>query len=204
MFVLFSKYSRPPKSRFREKSVQPHWICQSSAPAQIWPFYTSAPWARTRRFWCLVAGDRERRVYYIHSVLFPNFSHSPVQFSHSVLSSSLQSHGLQHARLPCPSPSPRACSNSRPLSRCCHPTISSRVIPFFSCLQSFPASGSLLKSAVHIRWSNYWSFGFSSILLIKYSGLISFRIDWFDLLAVKGLPRVFSNTTVQKHQFFSV
>ena len=67
-------------------------------------------------------------------------------FSHSVMSNSLQTHGLQHARLPCPSPSPGACSNSCPLSRWCHPTISSSVVPFFSCLQSFPVSRSLLMS----------------------------------------------------------
>ena len=65
-----------------------------------------------------------------------------VQFSHSVMPESLQPHGLQHARLPCPSPTPRACSNSCPSGQWCHPTISSSVIPFSSCLQSFPASGS--------------------------------------------------------------
>ena len=69
------------------------------------------------------------------------FSHNKVQFSHSCLSSSLQLHVLQHARLPCPSPTPSACSNSCPSSRWCHQTISSSVIPFSSCLQSFPASG---------------------------------------------------------------
>ena len=70
------------------------------------------------------------------------YQFSSVQFIHSVLSNSLWPHGLQHTRLPCPSPAPGACSNSYPLSRLCHPTISSSVIPFFSCLQSFPASGS--------------------------------------------------------------
>ena len=70
----------------------------------------------------------------------------PVQFSHSVTSDSLQPHGLQHSRLPCPSVSPRACSNSYPLSQWCHPTISSSVIPLSSHLQSFPASGSFLMS----------------------------------------------------------
>ena len=67
---------------------------------------------------------------------------SSVQFSRSVVSDSLQPHGLQHARHPCPSPAPGACSNSSPLSRWCHPIISSSVVPFSSCLQSFPASGS--------------------------------------------------------------
>ena len=108
------------------------------------------------------------------------------QFSHSVVSNSLQPHGLLHARLPCPSPTPGACSNSCPLSRWCHPTISSSVIPFSSCLQSFPASGSFQMSQLCIRWPKYWSFSFSISPSNEYSGLISFRMDWFDLLAVQG------------------
>ena len=107
-------------------------------------------------------------------------------FSHSVVSDSLWPHGLQHTRLPCPSPSPGACSNSCPLSRQCHPTISFSVIPF-SCLQSFPASGSFLnESALCIRWWKYWSFSFSLSPSNEYSELISFRIDWLDLLTVQG------------------
>ena len=82
-------------------------------------------------------------------------------------------HGLQHARPPCPSPFPGACSNSCPSSRRCHPTISSSAIPFSSCRQSFPASGSLLC----IRWPKYWSFSFCISPSNEYSGLISFRID---------------------------
>ena len=113
-------------------------------------------------------------------------------------------HGLQHARPPCPSPTPGACWNSWPLSWWCHPTISSSAVPFSSCLQSFPASGSFpMESVLHIRWPMFWSFNFSISPSNEHSGLISFRIDWFDLLAVQGLSRVFSNTTVQKHQFFS-
>ena len=207
---------------------------------------------------------------------------SSVQFSHSVVSNSLGTHGLQHARLPCPSPTPRACSNSRLSSQWCHPTISPSVIPFSSCLQSFPASGSfprsqffasggqsigasasasacefygvqfqsvqslscvwlfattwtaapqaslsitksrsLLKlmsiesvmpsnhltlchpllllpsvfpsirvfskeSVLCIKWLKYWSFNFSISPSNEYSGLISFRIDWFHLLAEQG------------------
>ena len=107
-------------------------------------------------------------------------------FSCSVMSNSLQPHGLQHARLPSPSPSPRACSNSCPLSQWCHPTISSSVVPFSSCLQSFPISGSSLMSALWFRWPKYWSFSFSISPSNEYSRLISFRIDWFDLLAVQG------------------
>ena len=111
---------------------------------------------------------------------------SSVQFSHSVMSDSLQHHGLQHSRLPCPSPSPRVCSNSCPLSQWCHPTISSSVIPFSSCPQSFLASGSFPKeSALHIRWPKYWSFSFSISPSNEYSGFFSFRIDWFDLAVQK-------------------
>ena len=107
------------------------------------------------------------------------------------MSDSLQSHGLQHARLPYPSPTPRACSNSCPWSRWCHPAISSSVIPFFSHLQSFPASGSFTMS-----WffpSGGQSIGvsasaetFSISPSSEYSWLISFRMDWLDLLAVQG------------------
>ena len=75
-----------------------------------------------------------------------NFNLSSVEFTHSIVSASLQPHGLQHARLPCPSPTPKACSNSCPLSQWCHPTISSSVVPFSSCLQYFPASGFFLVS----------------------------------------------------------
>ena len=107
-------------------------------------------------------------------------------FSPSVVSDSLQLHELQHARLPCPSPSPEACSNSRPLSRWCHPTISSSVPPFSSCPQSFPASGSFPVSRLFTSGGQgYWSFSFSIRPSSEYSGLISFRIDWLDLLAVQ-------------------
>ena len=94
-------------------------------------------------------------------------------------------HGLQHTRLPCPSLSSRVCSNSCPLIWWCYPIISSSVIPFFSYLQSFPASGSFPVNWLCIRWPKYWSFSFSISLSNEYPGLISFRIDWFDLLAVQ-------------------
>ena len=107
-------------------------------------------------------------------------------FSHLVVS--LWAHGLQHARFPCLSPSLRACSNSCPLSWWCHPTISSSVIHFSSCLQSFPASGPYLmsESALRIMWPKDWSFIFSLSPSNEYSGLISFRTEWFDLLTVQG------------------
>ena len=103
------------------------------------------------------------------------------------MSDSLQPHGLQHARLPCLSLSPRVCSNSWPLSLLCHPTISSSVAPFSSCSQSFPATGSFPnESALLIRWPKYWSFSFSISPSNECSGLISFKSDWFDLLVVQG------------------
>ena len=113
---------------------------------------------------------------------------SLIQFSSvTQLCPTLRTHGLQHARFPCPSPTPGACSNSCPWNQWCHPTISSSVIPFSSHLQSFPASGSFSnESVLHIRWPKYWAFSFSSSPSSEYSGLISFRVDWFDLLAVQG------------------
>ena len=102
------------------------------------------------------------------------------------MSDSLQPHGLQHARPPCPSPTPRACSNSCPSSQLCHPAISSSVIPFSSCLQSFPVSGSFQMSNSSYQVAKVWSFSFNISPSNEYSGLISFRIDWFDLLAVRG------------------
>ena len=122
-------------------------------------------------------------------------------FSRSFMSDSLWPHGLQHTRLPCPSPALGVCSNSCPLSKWCHPTISSSFVPFFSCLWSFPASGVFFnESPLCIRWPKYWSFSISPSK--EYSGYISFRIDWFDLPAVQGTLKFFSNSTVQKHQFF--
>ena len=100
--------------------------------------------------------------------------------------SDYQHHGLQHARLPCPPPALRACSKSCPSSLWCHLTISSSIIALSSCLQSCPASGSLPMSVLRIRWPKYWSFSFSISPSNEYSGLISFRMDWLDLLAVQG------------------
>ena len=127
------------------------------------------------------------------------------QFSCSVTSSYLWPHGLQHARLPCPSPTPRACSDSCPSSGWCHPTISSSVVPFSSCLQSFPASGFLPISKFLI------SSGQSTRVSASASVLLMNIQDWFPSglinlisLQYKGLSRVCSNTTFQKHQFFSV
>ena len=128
-----------------------------------------------------------------------------VQFSDSVVSDYLWPHGLQHTRPPCPSPTPGVYSNSCPLSRWCHPTISSSIVPFSFCLQFFPASGSFPMSQLFA--SGGQSIGVSastSVLPVNIQDWFPFRMDWLDLLEVQGtLKRVFSNTTGQKHQFLS-
>ena len=129
--------------------------------------------------------------------------HLSVQFSHSVVSDSLQPHESQHAKPPCPSPTPRVHPNSCPSSRCCHPAISSSVIPFSSCPQSLPASGSFLMSQL-FAWSGQ-STGVSalaSVLPMNTQDRSPLESTGWISLQSKGLSRVFSNTTVQKHQFF--
>ena len=124
-----------------------------------------------------------KSILYVHG----SVSVSSALFSLSVVSDSLRPHALQHARLPFPSPTPRVYSNSCPLSRWCHPTILSSAVPFSFHLQSSPASGSFSnESVLHIRWPKYWSFSFSISPSNEYSGLISLRMDWLDLLAVQG------------------
>ena len=128
---------------------------------------------------------------------------SLVQFSLSVVSDSLRLHGLQGTRPPCPLPTPRAYSNSSPSHLWCHPTISSFVVTFSSYLQSFPASGSF-------PMSQFFASGSQSIGVSASASVLPMNIqDWFPLewtgwisLQSKGLSKVFSNTTVQKHQFF--
>ena len=127
---------------------------------------------------------------------------STVQFSGSVMSDSLRPHESQHVRPPYPSPPPRVHSPSiklvMPSSHLilCHPLFLLPPIP--PSIRVFPN-----ESALCMRWPKYWSFSFSTIPSKEHPGLTSFRMDWLDLLAVQGLSRVFSNTTVQKHQFFS-
>ena len=108
-----------------------------------------------------------------------------VQFSHSVMSDSLWPHGLQHPRPCCPSPNPRVYSNSCSLSWWCHPDISSSVVHFSSCPQSLPVRVFSNESTLLMRWPKYWSFSFSIIPSKEIPGLISFRMDWLDLLAVQ-------------------
>ena len=142
--------------------------------------------------------DKEVMVY-IHNGTF-----SSVQFSCSVMSDFLRPHGLQYTRPPCPPPTSGVYPNSCPLSRWCHPTISSSVVPFSSCLQSFPASGSF-------QMSQLFTSGSQSIGVSASASVLPMNIqDWFPLgwtgltsLQSKGLSRAFSNTTVQMNLFFS-
>ena len=130
------------------------------------------------------------------------FQFSSIQFSRSVVSDFLQPHGLQHARPPCPSPAPRVYSDSCPVSRWCHPTISSFVIPFppifIPSIRVFSN-----ESVFRIKWPNYWGFSFNISPFNEHPGPISFRMDWLDLFAVQRTLKHFLHTTVQKHQFFS-
>ena len=107
-----------------------------------------------------------------------------LSFSHSVLSDSLQPRGLQHSRLLCPSPTPRACSNSCPLIWWCHPTISSSCLPTLLPVLNLSQNQVFSHELALIKWPECWSFSFSFSPSSECSGLISFRIDWFDLLAV--------------------
>ena len=141
-----------------------------------------------------------RHCYYLHVIL----AFSSVQFSHSVMSDSLRPNGLQHPRVPCPSPTPGTYSNSCPSCQWCHPTISSYIIPFSSHLQSFPASGSFPMSRFFVS-------GGQSIEVLASASVLPMNIqDHFPLgwtgwiLQSKGLSGIFPKITVQKHQFFSV
>ena len=145
-------------------------------------------------------GSAVLNIYSLHMFL-------SVQLSHSVVSNSLWRHGLQHTRLPCPSPTPRAYSNSYPSSWWCHPTISSSAIPFSSHLQSFPASVSFQISQFFALHGQNFGVSASVSPFNKYSGLnipkYSFRIDWLDLLAVQGTLKSLLQHHSSKHQFFS-
>ena len=149
----------------------------------------------TKCFWCK---KNNKQFFYYWSII----ALGSARFSCSVVSDSLQSHGLQHARLSCPPPTPGAYSNSCPSCRWCHPTISFSVVPF-SCLQSFPASRSFSTSQFFA--SGGQSIGVSALALVFPMNIQGwFPLGWTGWISLqsKGLLRVFSNTTVQKHQFF--
>ena len=148
-----------------------------------------------RGVWNSQGGEKDK-------LLFSTFL--SLQFSHSVLSDSLRPHGLQYARLPCPSPTPGVHPNPCPLSQWWHPTILSSVVPLTSCPQSFPASGSFPMSQLFASCEQ--SIGVSASTSVLPMNTQDWSplgwTGWFSLQS-KGLSRVFSNTTVQKHQFFS-
>ena len=142
--------------------------------------------------------------------------HCSVQFSRSVISDSLWLHGLQHARLPCWSSTPRVYSNSCPSSQWCHPTnlpchpllLLPSIFPSIFYNGSFPRVFSN-QSVLHTRWRKYWSFSFSISLSSEYLGVISFRMDWFDLLAAKGTLKGLlqyhnSKTSILQHSAFFI
>ena len=174
------------------------WLGQRCEENQNMSLQTIPLWHKTILNWKQLGSSKPRKS--------SRFSAGSVQFIcsvHSVLSDSLRPHGLQHARPPCPSPTPWVYSNPCPLSRWCHPNISSSVVTFSSRLHSFPASGSFPMSQLFT--SGGQSIGDSA----SASVLPMNAQDWFPLgwtgwisLQSKGLSRVFSNTTVQKHQFF--
>ena len=153
------------------------------------------------------ANKRGRKILERHlttrSTCHRNHQNNSVQFSCSVMSDSLRPHGLQHASFHCPLPTPGACSSSCPSSWWYHPTISSSAVPFSSCLQSFPASGSF-------PMNQFFASGSQSSGASASASVLPMNIqDWFPLgwtgwisLQSKGLSGVFSNTTVKKHQFF--
>ena len=147
--------------------------------------------------------DEWKKMLYLYATEY-SVQFSSVQFSRSVMSDSLRSHESQHARPPCLSPTPRVYSNLCPSSRWCHPAISSSVVPFSSCPQSLPASGSFPMSQLFARGGQSPGVSASATVLPMNTQ------DWSPLgwtgwisLQSKGLSRVFSNTTVKKHQFFS-
>ena len=136
--------------------------------------------------WHIQFSELQRLVQFLLSTVLSSMAlvATSVQFSRSDVLDSLWPCELQHARPPCLKPSPRVYSNSCPSSRWCHPAISSSVVPFSSCPQSFPASGLFSnESTLFMRWPS-WSFSFSISPSNEHSGLISFRMDWLDLLTV--------------------
>ena len=180
------------------------WPGDLPVPTVLWP----SPWKKSLYRW-LIDPSTDKYLHlllirFLWRTLTNTLSHAILLFSRSVVSDSLRPHGLQHTRLPCSSPSPSVCSNSYPMSWWCHPTISSSVIPFSSCLQSFPATG-------FFSMSQLFASGGQSIAASASTSVLPKSIwDWFPLrvtglisLQSKGLSRVFSNTTIEKHQFFS-
>ena len=161
----------------------------------------SKSWSFSKDHWLEQNFDLSTKTWYL---FMTTTNASSVQFSHSVVSNSLQPHESQHSRPPCPSPTPRVHSNSCPLSRWCHPTISSSVIPFSSYLQSFPASRSFQVSQFFASGSQYIGVSALASVLPKNTQDWS-PLEWTGWISLqsKGLSRVFSNTTVQMQKYMS-
>ena len=163
-------------------------------------FSIAKSWKQPR---CPLTDERIKKLWYIYVYIHTHTMEYPVQFSCSVMSDSLWPHRLQHARLPCPSPTPGVYLKSCPLTRWCHLTISSSVVHFSACLQYFPTSGSFPVSQL-------FTSGGQSIGVSASAAVLPMNTqDWSPsgwtgwILQSKELSRVFSNTTVQKHLFFS-
>ena len=157
-------------------------------------FYFCAVW-----FWSLYSLP----IFHVSTSLWILFS--SVQFSHSVMSNSLQPHESQHARPPCPSPTPGVHSDSHPSSRWCHPAISSSVIPFASCPQSLPASeGGIVPMSQLFTWGGQSTRASALASFLPKKSQDRSPLEWTGWISLKskGLSRVLSNTTVQKHQLF--
>ena len=181
-----------PLGIYPEKTILWKELCTLTLRAVL--FTIAKTWKQPK---CPLTDEQMKKIWYMYTVDYS------VQFSHSVMSDSLRPHELQHARPPCPSPTPRVHSDSRPLSRWCHRAISSSVIPFSSCPQSFLASESFPMSQL-FAWGGQ-STGVSalaSFLPKKSQGWSPSEWTGWIFLQSKGLSRVFSNTTVQNHQFF--
>ena len=185
------------------------WMASPSRWTWVWTSSGSWWWTGKPGVLQSMGSQRVRHDWATFKYVFYPNSISQFQFSHSVVSNSLQPHGLQHARSPCPSSTPGVYPNSCPLSQWCHPTISSRrplLLPssIFPSIKVFPT-----ESALRIRWPKYWSFSFSSSPSNEYSGLIAFRMDWLDLLAVLGSLKSLvqhhsSKASVLRHSAFFI
>ena len=185
----------PPDWWVRLRAGKPLLPWMSAYPTQVQPLPS---WASET-----VAHTEELR-FSTHVLPHP-LPPSSVQFSRSVVSDSLQPNESQHARPPCPSPSPEVHPNSRPSSRWCHPAISPSVVPFSSCPQSLPASESFPMSQLLAWGGQSQSTGISALASFLPKNTQGWTpLEWTGWISLqsKGLSRVFSNTTVQKHQFF--